>query len=152
MVFISMNELQTSFNKNRDNKPRHAYSEQSAGDHSGHRCARMNTRGIQNGIKNHGKNRDDKESHCRNILPLQRTRQRKRDQSQKESKINSAAADTDAEFLSFHMEGSCIVLVADTREERVEHICALHPAGMPQERCGKNSHTPERYKNCKKTI
>jgi hypothetical protein len=41
------------------------------------------------------------------------------------------------------MEGTYIVLVADTREERVEHICALRPTGMLQERCGKNSNTPE---------
>jgi len=152
MVFISMIELQTSFNENWNDKPRHAHAKQSAGDNSGHRCARMNTRGIQHGIDNHGKNREEKESHCRNILPLQRARQRQGDQSQKESKINSTAANTYADFLSFHMEGTCIVLVANTRKERVEHICALRPAGMLQERCGKNTNTPERYKNCKKTI
>ena len=152
MFFISMIELQTSFNENWDDQPWHAQAKQSTGENSSYRRARMNTRGIQCGINNHWKNREEKESHCRNILPLQRARQRQGDQPQKESKINSTAANTYADFLSVNMEGACIVLMADTREERVDHICALRPAGMLQDRCGKNSNTPEQYENGKISI
>lgn len=143
MFFISMIKLQTSFNENRNDQPWHADAKYSAGDHSGCWCARMNTCDIQHGIENHGKNRKEEESHRRSILPLQRARQRQCDQSQKESEIYSVAADTYADFLSFEMERMRIILVANTRKERVEHIRALRPAGMLQERRSKNSNTPE---------